>query len=346
MTDRHRLPRGVAAPMQQHATYGAACAALGSSAQAYRLTDVRGRIIGAAQILVRRWQLVGAGALLSRGPVWAPDLSDAHRRAALMSLLGLLRSRFCMLAVTPDRYGASDPLDESGWLETMTPCSFARLDLGPPPEDMRARMGGKWRNRLVRAEAGGIRVRHCAMPATADHWLFHREAAQARARRYRRLPPAFAVAWCGAGGMAASRLFTAEQGGRSIAAMLFLLHGRGATYHIGWSGAEGRAAGAHNLLLWQAMLWLRHQGITALDLDSVDTETAPGLARFKIGSGAEVFRLGATRIAAPGTRLFAWRMPRGWARARPDPSEAGIEQIPPPHSVKDMPLRGAFSHVR
>ena len=37
---------------------------------------------------------------------------------------------------------------------------------------------------------------------------------------------------------------------------------------------------------------LRAEGVAWLDLGSVDTEAAPGLARFKLGTGAELRRLG------------------------------------------------------
>jgi hypothetical protein len=37
-----------------------------------------------------------------------------------------------------------------------------------------------------------------------------------------------------------------------------------------------------------------------LDLGTVDTENAPGLARFKIGSGAQIRSLGGTWLRIPG----------------------------------------------
>jgi hypothetical protein len=44
-------------------------------------------------------------------------------------------------------------------------------------------------------------------------------------------------------------------------------------------------------------LWA--EGVRWLDLGSVDTEKAPGLARFKLGTGAELKRLGATMLVLP-----------------------------------------------
>ena len=105
-------------------------------------------------------------------------------------------------------------------------------------------------------------------------------------------PAAFAAANRGQ-----ARIFEARHQGATVAALLFLCHGAVATYHIGWSGPEGRARAAHHLLLWRAMIDLAARGITRLDLGMVDTVTAPGLARFKLGSGARCRALGGTWLA-------------------------------------------------
>ena len=50
---------------------------------------------------------------------------------------------------------------------------------------------------------------------------------------------------------------------------------------------------------WQAAQALRAEGVRWLDLGSVDNEAAPGLARFKLGTGARLCRLGATCLVLP-----------------------------------------------
>ena len=78
--------------------------------------------------------------------------------------------------------------------------------------------------------------------------------------------------------------------------MLMQMHPPVATYHIGWTNAHGRSLMAHHLLLWHAANDMANHGVTRLDLGTVDTQTAPGLARFKIGSGANIRPLGPTMI--------------------------------------------------
>ena len=312
------LPPGAIVPMQQHPLYGATCTALGGGIRRYVLANGNGAVLAFAQVLERPVPLLGAAALLSRGPIWLPGTPNAARRSGLMALLRLLRRDHRIVVTTPEPFGEGDPLSGSGWLTAVTACHLARLDLSSGEMAMRARQHGKWRNRLVRAESAGLVVKDTPMPANPGHWLLMKEAEQACNRRYRRLPPAFTAAWVQEGGERSARLFTATKDGAPVAAMLFLLHGNSATYHVGWSGPDGRRAGAHNLLLWRAQLWLAKRGIRLLDLDLIDTHTTPGLARFKLGSGAEVIRLGATRVSAPGSALFAGRT----ARPRYQGSEA------------------------
>lgn len=339
-TDRLDSVPGACVPKQQHPRYGAACRAIGSEVRQFVLHDSRS-LRGTAQVLVRRWPLLGRTALLARGPVWSPDLPQSARRAALSDLLRGLRQTHAGVVATPDRIGAGDPLDHGPWLGMVTPCALAVLDLTATPEAMRARQHGKWRNRLVKAEAAGLTVTDAPLPPDPAHWLLVAEEEQRCARGYRRLPSCFTTAWARAGGRQATRLFLAHRGGKPIAAMLFLLHPPGASYHIGWSGPEGRASGAHGLLLWHAALWLRARGYRTADLGTLDTDSTPGLARFKLGSGAQAVTLGATRLWAPGTapvaalvrrvNALAPTQTRGLACpgpiiARPEPSPAAGSQ--------------------
>jgi lipid II:glycine glycyltransferase (peptidoglycan interpeptide bridge formation enzyme) len=96
----------------------------------------------------------------------------------------------------------------------------------------------------------------------------------------------------------AGRLFTARGPDGPIAAMLFFRHGRTATYQVGWSDAAGRAASAGPVLMWHAMLALQATGAEMIDLGLADPRTAPGLARFKLGTGAGLRALGGSWLAS------------------------------------------------
>ncbi len=279
--------------LQQHPRYGRAVGCLGGRAELYRLWD-GGTELAHLQILRRR---LGPVALtwLGRGPVWAPGISEAGRVAALALLPRLLPG---LCAVMPDNAAEARVLTGAGLPALFTPQSVAELDLTLPAPKRLARQHGKWRNRLRKAEGAGMLVAHRPLDPGRDAPLLDLELAQRRARRYAALPPAFTRAWASEG-PGTTRLFTATFKGEVAAFLLLLLHPPGATYHIGWTGAQGRRASAHHLLLWQAAEWLARKGYARLDLGSVDTDAAPGLARFKLGSGGALRPLGPTLLRLP-----------------------------------------------
>lgn len=73
-------------------------------------------------------------------------------------------------------------------------------------------------------------------------------------------------------------------------------HGKAATYYVGWMNPEGRAKHTHNLLLWQAVILLKQQGVEWLDLGGVDGLSMPGVSRFKLGLGGDLFTLAGTYL--------------------------------------------------
>ncbi|RGP35998.1 GNAT family N-acetyltransferase [Pseudotabrizicola alkalilacus] len=193
------------------------------------------------------------------------------------------------LVVMPER-----AVSGLGIIPLMTPRHVALWDLAADPADLRRAMAGKWRNALAAAErrgVGAVQAHLRALPA-----LIAAEAAQRSARGYRALPGAFTQALP----EQALRLWQWRQGGRARAMMCFVRHGDWATYHLGHADAAARAAGAHRVLLWQAALALRAEGVRVLDLGDINTEDAPGLARFKLGTGAALHQLGPTALVLPG----------------------------------------------
>lgn len=273
------------APMPQHGSYGAVAELVGRRVlRAEVLAD--GGVVAYAQILCR-----GPFALLSRGPVWA-GAPEARLRRRVLRALGAARP--LMLATT-------EVAEPGAGLPIVTPRHVAEIDLTRPLPELRAAMTAKWRNRLVAAEAARLDIVPGDGAADLD-WLLTQDAGQQRDRGYRALPPGFVQAWRQAD-PEGTRLWVARQGGERVAAMLFLLHRPWASYHIGWSGIAGRAAHAHPALLWAAIRGLKAEGLTRLDLGDVNTEDAPGLARFKIGAGAAVRPLGPT-ILLPPLRLL------------------------------------------
>lgn len=300
-SDRPRPPGSTGLPMQQHPAYGATCRALGTETLWLEWREGP-RVLGSAQVLSRRWPLLGRFALVSRGPVFAPDVPADAAKQALAALVDGLAHSHRGVMLTPERIDGMDLLERSGLLTMVTAGHVARLSLASDVETLRAGLHQKWRNRLKRAETARLRVTSGSLPDDPGHWLLTAEAAQARTRRYARLPPAFSLAWAR---NAQTLLMTASDRCGPVAGMLFLIHGPWASYHVGWTSREGRAANAHTLLMWQAILSLRSRGLAALELGTLDTVKTPDLARFKLGTGATPVSLGSTWLRAPGSRAIA-----------------------------------------
>ncbi|WP_158585572.1 GNAT family N-acetyltransferase [Pseudooceanicola sediminis] len=270
-------PAADAVRLQQHPFYATTLAALG--AQVGVLEDD-----GTTLVVERRI-----------GPLWLSWLPAPRRLPDFTKL-----HRITLLSARDMSMDAA--LRGTGAIPVMTPQTHAVLDLARPDDLRRSGMHQKWRNRLSSGERKSLTVTHSRFGAAPGHWLLPLDRAQRQQRGYRALPHSFALSWPD------SRLFVARSRGTPIAALLLLLHHPGATYHIGWSGWEGRAASAQNLLIWQASCWLNARGFTQLDLGVVDTVRSAGLARFKLGTGARCEQSGHTwlysRATAPLGRLI------------------------------------------
>jgi hypothetical protein len=260
-------------PFQQSDAYAMAARALGARVMRADLG------CGTALVVERRGMR-----LITRGPVWTEG-ATADQRCALRRFA---RGWGVMIA-TPEH-----ALAGFGLIPLVTPAHHAIWDIGAEISALRAGLAGKWRNRLVAAERAGLRVQRGGDREWAA--LIAAEAGQRAARGYRALPPAFS----GALPQAMRRIWVWRQGGQVRAAMGFVVDGATASYHLGWADAAARAAGAHGVMLWQAMGALRAEGMRWIDLGLVDDEAAPGLARFKRGTGAGLRRLGATMLVLPG----------------------------------------------
>ncbi len=265
-----------ATPLQQHPNFAAALRAVG---QAPLLLEDGEPLL----ILRRRFRGGLRLAMLARA-----TMSDPGACLDRLATAGLGR---IPVILSPD--APRPALGKLGALPLMTPATVAELDLTRPKEHRRALLHQKWRNRLKHAERGPLRITRQNLPSDLGHWLFAADRAQQERRGYCGWPAALTLAY-GAENPGMAKLFTAYEGKSPVAAMLFLRHGGAATYHIGHTNARGRALSAHSLILWQAAAWLAAKGHKRLDLGFLDTRSAPGLARFKLGSGARARRLGGT----------------------------------------------------
>jgi hypothetical protein len=257
-------------PLQQSAVYAAAVRSCGARTRWADLGD------GTALVVERT-----GVQMVFRGPVWNGTVGEKQRRETIRSLA----RRIGITVVTPDK-----PTAGFGLVPLVTPLHHAIWDLAG---DLRPGLDPRWRNHLSAAERRGLSI--AQGNATTLEGLLAKDMPQRRARGYQTLTAGFSRAL----DPASLRLWEWRQDGALGAAMCFVRHGTTASYHLAWAGAAARQRSVHQAMLWQAALALRDEGVRWLDLGSVDTEAAPGLARFKLGSGAGLQRLGATCLVLP-----------------------------------------------
>lgn len=270
-------------PLQQSPEFRAALAAMGIGSERISLGP------GDALLQSRILPVLGPVGLISRGPVWR-DIPEAGAVRDDLARVG-----FPVLINAEARQDAV--LRAAGLLRVMTPATLAVLDLRGGAAAIRARMHGKWRNRLVRAEGSALRFRRTTLPDARAAWVLEAEALQRRAQGYRGLPPTLALAF-GQATPGAAVLYEALEDGAPVAGIVVLRHGAMATYFLGVTTQAGRAANAHTFLLARAAFECAAEGVLTLDLGTLDTQSAPGLARFKLGSGAQAVPLGGTWLYA------------------------------------------------
>ena len=249
-------------PLQQHAVYLRALHALGREARFLSW--------GADSALVVGDRMPAT----LRGPVWtAPPTPN------------ILRALPLRLIEAEDAAG----LRAAGYRQVFTPATVGLWDIRTPV--LHANMHGKWRNTLRRAQEKPLRITHQPMVAHEAHPLLTHAAAMAHARRYKVVSPALLHAIAQTSPKAA-RIFTAHRKHDALAHMLFIRHGVGVTYQLGWTSKEGRKLGAHRVILHDAARYYADRGCCQMDLGTLDTDHAPDLARFKLGTGAQAQRLG------------------------------------------------------
>lgn len=257
-------------PLQQSPVYAEALARLGAVP---RWVDLG---CGKALVIER-----GRLRMVMRGPVWSDGCSAPDRR---MALRGLARWPGVTIA-TPE-----EDIRGFGLIPLVTPLHHAVWQLGP---GLRAGMARNWRNHLSRAERSGVRITR-GDGARLDQLILV-EGQQRAQRRYRALPEAFTRTMSGD----CLRLWEWRKAGAMQAGMAFIRHGTSASYHLAWGSDLARAENVHHLMLTRAAEALFAEGVRWLDLGSLDAERAPGLARFKLGTGAGLRRLGATLLVLP-----------------------------------------------
>lgn len=283
--------------LQQAWLYGEALISLGVRVERAMVWE-DGRLLMVAQFMCKRVLGYLSVASCTRGPVWHPDTTPKQRAAIYKRLRQSLPVPWLKVVLfSPDRTADQlDPTETQGLSRVMTGYATVLLDLKQSLPTLKAGLEGKWRNRLSKA-LSTEKIRFHVQPSLKRcQWLLGKELDQREAKKFHGLPTQFVQAYIAAASdpRQAFVVAYAELGKNTVACMLFLIHGRVASYHIGWADDEGRQLSAHNALLWESVAYLQAMGVDVLDLGGVNTHDLPGISRFKLGTGGRAITLAGT----------------------------------------------------
>ena len=283
------------ASLQQDSAYGIAMQKLGVPVLRAQV-DVDGTTVALAQFIVRRFANLGAVALCTRGPIWLKPLSPAEESLVYIALKKSIPLKGLRLVLFTPEVALGQLHGLSPWRRVMTGMSTVMLDLTPSMESLRAQLDRRWRHRLVGGEASEMTIHRVGTNPSQFRWVLEAEMQQRSTKGLEGLPIEFFEHYVASRPQTAKTILTlrTDVGRDRIAAMMFLIHGEAAIYHVGWTTDAGRDLHAHNLLLWKGMEELKVRGIRRLDLGGVNTIRSAGIARFKMSTGGEVITLAGT----------------------------------------------------
>ncbi|MEM9880832.1 MAG: GNAT family N-acetyltransferase [Pseudomonadota bacterium] len=293
--DRWMTQHG-AADFQHFYSYGGAMTTVNTAAYALRFLFEAQDI---ARALALR-QTFGPMTLwyMPRGPHFAKTL-DAEAQArqavyqAIVATAGLWRGTFAVFSLSAV---ADAPFVKNAPI--LTGQTEAILQLQQEASTLHSGLRQKWRNRLHKAQKADLHVAQ-VKPSHADaKWLFAAEAEQRRAKTYRALQADLPAQLVQQPGRTKVFCFIARHQGKPVAGASFIVNSETAFYFCGVSLAAGRALCAQHLLIFEAAVALRAHGCRTLNLGTIDTHNFPGIARFKLGTGAHALHRAGTYLAA------------------------------------------------
>mgnify|MGYP001156846224 FL=1 len=234
-------------------------------------------------------------AKIVRGPLFFDEVTDDDK----LRVFELIYKRysfwnFDFLLWTPET-SLDDPnlkiLRKLRLRKVVTGYSSILMNLDQADELLLDQMDGKWRNQLQRSKKQGLKIKLAHEGETLS-WLLAQHEKDRKSKKLRMPASSFISAISlTMRNKQGTLIFTAHKNGRPISGILVFKHGATATYYVGWNSKDGRRLNANNLLLWSAIRELKGRGVKWLDLGGVDGASMPGVSRYKLGLGGNLYTL-------------------------------------------------------
>lgn len=247
--------------------------------------------VGLVQILVKRFCGISLAVRVNRGPLLIAGYDSPENKRMILEKIRVRFGRHCLFLFAPAMEYSPENLSllTASRYKMWDYFGFSSdvIDLQKTEAELRAGLKSQWRNQLTAAEKNGLQV---SFQWENPEELLSRYAESKREKNFTGTPENVLRELL-KNEKKVKVLCAVTSEGELAAFDIFYLHGRMATYLVGWSNAAGRKLYANNLLLFQGMLWMKNLGMEQFDLGGVDDIHTGAIARFKKGMNGTAYRL-------------------------------------------------------
>lgn len=245
--------------------------------------------IGLVQLLIKKIFGIPVALRVNKGPIFLDSYLTLDNE---MTVIAEIRKNY---SLRPFFYVPYTPYTEDNlrkmllggwkiWDRFGFPSGY--IDLSIPEEKIRAQLDSKWRNQLKTAEKKDFVIKSDFQRYEEMLRLYQEEqrdkgfqgVSQKILENLGKEPSPLKI------------LYVLNEAEEMIAFDMFYVHGKDATYYIGWNSEEGRRNYLNNLLLYYGAIALKKMGVKKLDLGGIEYIHTESIAKFKDGMKPMHFR--------------------------------------------------------
>ena len=286
-----------------------------------------GTVVGAVQAVTRTTPVFQGGfAWVNRAPLWHLTSDTRPQLLGLMmtearSLWADRRHMYLRIAppVSKDEWDAS-VLEGNGYRKTSEGNGWvsSRVDLTLDLDVIRQGLDKRWRNSLSNAERREVDVR-CDSTDAFEQLLMLQRGEFAMHSYPTTVTPEFLSQLQAALPSERKLLaFVASSDGSLLGGLLLARHGQIGEYLAAVTEGAGRTANVGQLLVWNAIQYLKDSGYRWFDLGGMDPDhTSPGIIQFKAGLNGNPYQyVGEFDVSNRSltNRVVRWRVRRARQR--------------------------------
>jgi lipid II:glycine glycyltransferase (peptidoglycan interpeptide bridge formation enzyme) len=236
------------------------------------------RIAAGAQMLVKKYPLVGSIAYVTKGPLVAPG----YRQLTCLTIKKLLQitreRKFLMLAVQPPNgeHDMTQLLTEQGFRHSaleLAPTATILVDCSPSEKDLLFQLNRKTRQSIYQSRRTALTIREGAVSDLSIFYQLH--VSTSKRQNFLPYPTEYfetmQAAFSPHGNF---KILVAEYEGQPVSANLIIpFRDTVIAKVMGWSG-EYRETRPNEALHWEIVCWAKNHGYRYVDLEGVDAEAA------------------------------------------------------------------------